>query len=88
MIKQIGRKYVVLSEKTGRRFGTYATLAAAEKRLRQIEMFKRLKQAGARPRRRSPAGRAAGRRGAAVRAAAARRGEPGIESPPSEASEI
>jgi glycolate oxidase iron-sulfur subunit len=32
--------------------------------------------------------RDAGRRGAAARAAAARRGEPGIESPPSEASEI
>ncbi|HKB23541.1 MAG TPA: hypothetical protein VKG64_00700 [Methylomirabilota bacterium] len=53
MIKKIGRTYVVLSEKTGRRFGTYATRAEAEKRLRQIEMFKHLEQAGARPRRRS-----------------------------------
>ena len=40
MIKREGRKYVVLSETTGRRFGTYDTLAAAEKRLRQIEFFK------------------------------------------------
>jgi len=40
MIKKIGGKYVVLSEKTGRRFGTYATLAEAKKRLRQVEFFK------------------------------------------------
>jgi hypothetical protein len=40
MIKKRGGKYVVLSEKTGRKFGTYATKAAAEKRLRQVEFFK------------------------------------------------
>ena len=40
MIKKRGGKYVVLSEKTGRTFGTYDTKAAAEKRLRQVEFFK------------------------------------------------
>ena len=40
MIKKQGGKYVVLSEKTGRKFGTYATKAEAEKRLRQVEFFK------------------------------------------------
>jgi len=40
MIKKIRRKYVVMSEKTGRRFGTYKTLAEAKKRLRQVEFFK------------------------------------------------
>jgi hypothetical protein len=40
MIKKRGGKYVVLSEKTGRTFGTYATRAEAEKRLRQVEFFK------------------------------------------------
>jgi hypothetical protein len=50
MIRKIGGKYVVLSETTGRRFGTYATRAEAEKRLRQIEMFKHLRRAGGRPR--------------------------------------
>jgi hypothetical protein len=49
MIKKVGGEYVVLSE-SGRRFGTYATKAEAEKRLRQIEMFKRLKKGGARRR--------------------------------------
>jgi hypothetical protein len=48
MIKKIKGKYVVLSEKTGRSFGTYTTLAAAKKRLQQMEMFKHL---GARKRR-------------------------------------
>lgn len=43
MIKKIGRKYVVLSEKTGRSFGTYTKKADAERRLRQIEFFKHLK---------------------------------------------
>jgi hypothetical protein len=33
----------VLSETTGRRFGTYDTRAEAERRLRQIEIFKHLK---------------------------------------------
>jgi len=40
MIKKIGGKYVVLSEKSGRRFGSYDTKAEAEKRLRQVEFFK------------------------------------------------
>jgi hypothetical protein len=52
MIRKVGGKYVVLSEKTGRRFGTYATKAEAEKRLRQIEVFKHVKKAGAGRRRR------------------------------------
>ena len=43
MIKKIKGKYVVLSEHTGRKFGTYKTKKEAEKRLRQIEFFKRLK---------------------------------------------
>lgn len=44
MIKKIGGKYIVLSETTGRRFGSYNTLAEAKKRLRQIEFFKHLKK--------------------------------------------
>lgn len=40
MIKKLKGAYVVLSEKTGRRFGTYRTLAEAKKRLRQVEYFK------------------------------------------------
>ena len=52
MIKKIGGKYVVISESTRRRFGTYATRAEAEQRLRQIEIFKHLKKRGVRPRRR------------------------------------
>ena len=43
MIKKIKGKYVVLSETTGRKFGTYKTKKEAEKRLRQIEFFKHLK---------------------------------------------
>jgi hypothetical protein len=43
MIKKVGNRYVVLSETTGRSFGTYDTRAEAEKRLRQIEFFKRLR---------------------------------------------
>lgn len=43
MIMKRGGKYVVMSETTGRRFGTYDTLTEAEKRLRQIEVFKHLK---------------------------------------------
>lgn len=50
MIKRLGGKYVVVSETTGRRFGTYDTLAEAQKRLRQIEFFKHMKA--------KPAGRA------------------------------
>lgn len=44
MIKRIKGKYTVLSETTGRSFGTYHTKAEAKKRLRQIEMFKHLKK--------------------------------------------
>ena len=57
MIKKISGKYVVLSDRTGRSFGTYETRAEAERRLRQIEFFKHLK--GRSPRRRtvSPRGR-------------------------------
>ncbi|MBI4452745.1 hypothetical protein HY637_04915 [Candidatus Woesearchaeota archaeon] len=43
MIKKIKGKYVVLSEKTGRKFGKYGMKKEAEKRLRQIEFFKHLK---------------------------------------------
>ena len=43
MIKKIKGKYVVLSEKTGRKFGTYKTKKEAVKRLQQIEFFKHLK---------------------------------------------
>jgi len=45
MIRKIKGKYVVLSENTGRKFGTYKTLAAAQKRLRQVEYFKHLAKA-------------------------------------------
>ena len=44
MIKKINGQYVVLSEKTKRKFGTYKTLAEAKKRLRQVEFFKHLKK--------------------------------------------
>ena len=54
MIKKIGGKYVVLSETTGRRFGTYDTKAEAMRRLQQMEMFKHL---GARKRSGGPAAR-------------------------------
>lgn len=40
MIKKIGGRYTVLSEKTKRSFGSYKTLAAAKKRLGQVEFFK------------------------------------------------
>lgn len=42
MIKKIKGKYVVLSETTGRSFGSYRTLVEAKKRLRQVEFFKKL----------------------------------------------
>ena len=45
MIKKAKGKYTVVSEKTGRSFGTYRTLAEAKKRLRQIEFFKHRKKA-------------------------------------------
>ena len=57
MIKLINGKYVVLSETTGRRFGTYNTRAEAERRLRQIEFFKHWR-AGGSPR---PSGSKGGR---------------------------
>ena len=44
MIKKIKSKYVVLSETTGRKFGTYKTKQEALARLRQIEFFKHLKK--------------------------------------------
>lgn len=44
MLKKKGTIWVVLSEKTGREFGTYTTKDAAKKRLRQMEMFKHLKK--------------------------------------------
>jgi hypothetical protein len=51
MIKKRGSKWVVLSEKTGRSFGSYDTKAEAMKRLRQVEFFKHAKPGGARRRR-------------------------------------
>ena len=47
MIKKIKGKYVVLSEKTGRSFGSYITKAEAEHRLGQVEMFKHMKSGDA-----------------------------------------
>ncbi len=44
MIRKIKGKYIALSEKTGRKFGTYTTKKEAQKRLRQIEFFKHLKK--------------------------------------------
>ena len=43
MIRKIKGKYVVMSETTERVFGRYTTKKEAEKRLKQIEFFKRLK---------------------------------------------
>jgi len=43
MIKKVKDKYIVLSERTGRKFGVYKTLSEAKKRLRQVEYFKHLK---------------------------------------------
>lgn len=42
MIRKVKGQYVVLSETTGRKFGTYKTLAEAKRRLQQVEFFKRL----------------------------------------------
>jgi hypothetical protein len=55
VIRRIGDKYVVLSATTGRRFGTYDTRAEAERRLRQIELFKHLRSRS--PRRRTVSSR-------------------------------
>ncbi len=43
MIVKRGRKWVVISEKTGRSFGSYDTKKEAEHRLKQVEFFKHLK---------------------------------------------
>jgi hypothetical protein len=43
MIKKVGKKFRVVSEKTGRNLGTERTKAGAAKRLRQVEYFKHLK---------------------------------------------
>ena len=40
MIKKIKGRYVVLSETTGRSFGSYRTIAEAKQRLQQVEFFK------------------------------------------------
>lgn len=44
MIKKLNGKYIVLSENTDRKFGTYDTEEEAKKRLRQIEYFKHFKK--------------------------------------------
>ena len=44
MLKKIGAKWYVLSEKTGKNLGSYNTKNEAKKRLGQVEFFKRLKQ--------------------------------------------
>lgn len=44
MIKKIKGKYVVLSESTGRSFGSYKTLKEAKHRLQQVEFFKHVKK--------------------------------------------
>ena len=41
-IRKEGNKYTVYSKKGDRKFGTYTSKADAEKRLRQIEMFKHM----------------------------------------------
>ena len=43
MIRKIKGKYRVKSKKTHRNLGTYTTLKAAKKRLRQVEYFKHKK---------------------------------------------
>lgn len=43
MIRKEGSKYVVKSEK-GKNLGSYKTKAAADKRLKQVEMFKHMKR--------------------------------------------
>jgi len=53
MIVRRAGKYVVVSETTGRRFGTFDTLAEAKRRLRQIEFFKHFKARSATRRRAS-----------------------------------
>lgn len=48
MIKKVRSKWVVLSETTGRSFGSYGTKKEALKRLRQVEFFKHRAAAGKR----------------------------------------
>jgi hypothetical protein len=43
MIVKRGKTWCVLSEKTGRSFGCYATKKEAANRLRQVEYFKHAK---------------------------------------------
>jgi hypothetical protein len=43
IVKRKG-KWTVISEKTGRSFGSYGTKAEAQKRLRQVEFFKHRKK--------------------------------------------
>ncbi len=43
MIVKVGRKWKVVSEQTGRSFGTYDTKEEAKRRLRQVEYFKHVK---------------------------------------------
>ena len=45
-IKKTKKGYKVMSENTGRSFGTYRTLKQAKKRLKQIEYFKHKKMKG------------------------------------------
>jgi len=44
MIKKIGAKWYVLSEKKKKNLGSYGTKKEAQKRLRQVEFFKHLKK--------------------------------------------
>jgi hypothetical protein len=43
MIIRRAGKFVVVSERSGRRLGTYDTLEEAKRRLRQVEFFKHLR---------------------------------------------
>ena len=43
MIKKTKNKYVVMSETSGRKFGSYRTLKEAKKRLGQVEFLKHRK---------------------------------------------
>lgn len=44
MLRKIGAKWYVLSEKTGKNLGSYRAKKQVKKRLGQVEFFKRLKQ--------------------------------------------
>lgn len=46
IIKKLGNKWCVISESTGRNLGCYRSRPAAEKRLRQVEMFRHMKGYG------------------------------------------